>query len=101
MPEAGTYTRATLAYALARAGKQQEARDILDQLIAEAATGYVSPVAFATTYVGLGEIDKALDWAEAAYDERRGWLAYVRVNPLMDPLRGQPRFEKLVERMKL
>jgi len=101
MPEAGTYTRATLAFALARAGKERDARAILEQLTSESAASYVSPVAFATIHTGLGEIDKALDWAEAAYDERRGWLAYMRVNPLMDPLREHPRFARLLERMKL
>jgi len=33
--------------------------------------------------------------------ERRGWLAYLRVNPLVDPLRGQPRFEALLEKLRL
>ena len=36
-----------------------------------------------------------------AYAERRGWLAYLRVNPLVDPLRGQPRFEALLEKLRL
>jgi TolB-like protein/Tfp pilus assembly protein PilF len=101
MPEAGTYTRATLAYALARAGKQDEAREILRELTAESSAGYVSPVAFATIHIALGDTGKSLDWAEAAFQERRGWLAYVKVNPLMDPLRGNERFERLVARMKL
>jgi tetratricopeptide (TPR) repeat protein len=101
MPEAGTYTRATLAYSLARAGQVAEARRILADLTSEGRTGYVSPVAFATIYLGLGETESALDWAERAFEERRGWLCYLKVNPLMDPLRGHARFEALVERMKL
>jgi hypothetical protein len=51
--------------------------------------------------VGLGDIERAVEWTELAYAERRGWLCYVRVNPLMDPMRGHPRFEALVERMRL
>jgi hypothetical protein len=62
---------------------------------------YVSPVAFATILLGLGEVERALDWADVAFDERRGWLAYLKVNPVMDPMRGHPRFEELVRRMKL
>jgi serine/threonine-protein kinase len=61
----------------------------------------VSPVAFATIHVGLDEIDRALDWAERAFAERRGWMCYLKVNPLMDPMRGQPRFDALVRRMNL
>src|SRR2546425_3918084 len=62
---------------------------------------YVSPVALATLYLGLGEYGQALEWTERAYEERRGWLAYLKVNPLLDPLRGQPRFEALVKKMRL
>jgi eukaryotic-like serine/threonine-protein kinase len=101
MREAGSYTRASLGYVLARAGREPEARDILMGLEEQRHRNYVSPVAFATILLGLGEIDKALDWAERAYEDRRGWLAYLKVNPLMDPMRGHPRFAALVERMKL
>ena len=100
MPEAGTYTRATLGYAQARAGRMEDARRVLRDLMKEAETGYVSPVAFATIHLGLGETEKALDWAEKAYEERRGWLCYLRVNPLVDPLRGHPRFDALIAKMR-
>jgi serine/threonine protein kinase/Tfp pilus assembly protein PilF len=95
------YTYATLGYVLAQSGQTDEARKILGDLEKARARDYVSPVALATIHLGLGEIDQALDWAEVAYDERRGWLAYLKVNPIMDPMRGHPRFERLVERMKL
>jgi tetratricopeptide (TPR) repeat protein len=101
LPEAGTYSRATLAYALARSGQTDGARRILEELTSEAVNGYVSPVAFATIHIGLGNIEEALDWSEKAYDERRGWLCYLKVNPLMDPMRGHPRFDALLKRMKL
>jgi serine/threonine protein kinase/tetratricopeptide (TPR) repeat protein len=101
MPGAGTYTSASLGYALARAGKRDEALALLAELESHAAVGYVSPVAFATILLGLGDVDRAIDWAERAYDDRRGWLAYVNVNPLMDPMRGHPRFEALARRMNL
>ncbi|HEU4631511.1 MAG TPA: protein kinase [Gemmatimonadaceae bacterium] len=101
LPGAGTYTQATLGYALARGGRVAEARGVLADLEAHAAREYVSPVSFATVLLGLGEVERALDWAERACEERRGWLCYVRVNPLMDPMRGHPRFAALVRRMGL
>jgi serine/threonine-protein kinase len=101
MPEAGTYSRATLGYALARAGQEAEARAIVEELEVEAAKRYVSPVALATILVGLGEFDRALDWMERAVEDRRGWVAYLNVNPILDPVRGLPRFEALVKRMEL
>jgi serine/threonine-protein kinase len=102
MPQAGTYTQASLGYALAGAGRESEARAIYDELLSRVrAGGYVSPVAFATILIGLGDVDGAMDWTERAFDDRRGWLVYLNVNPLLDPLRGNPRFEALVRRMQL
>jgi hypothetical protein len=75
--------------------------EILAHLEARAECEYVSPAAFATTLIGLGQVERALDWAEHSLEDRRGWLAYLRVNPLLDPLRGHPRFDALVERMRL
>ena len=101
MPDSGTYSRATLGYVLARVGQEAEARSILADLEAKAEAEYVSPVAFATILIGLGDYDRALDWTEKAIDGRRGWVAYLNVNPIVDPLRGHPRFEMLVKRMQL
>jgi hypothetical protein len=56
-------------------------------------------VALATVCLGLGDDSRALDWAERAHAERRGWLNYLTVNPIVDPLRGNPRFEALLQRI--
>jgi eukaryotic-like serine/threonine-protein kinase len=101
MAGSGSYTLATLGYALARGGQQDEARRVVAELEAHAQREYVSPVAFATVYLGLGDAEHALDWAERAWRDRRGWLAYLKVNPIFDPVRGQARFEELVRRMRL
>jgi serine/threonine-protein kinase len=101
LPGAGAYTTATLGWVLARAGKRAEAEGLLRELEVAGREDYVSPVAFAILHIGLGNLDRALDWAERAYTERRGWLAYLKVNPMLDPLRQHPRFAALVQRMKL
>jgi serine/threonine-protein kinase len=101
LPESGTYTQATLGYVLARMGREAESRAILARLETHAQHEYVSPVAFATLLLGLGDVDGAMDWAERARADRRGWLAYLKVNPLLDPMRGHPRFEALVRQMRL
>ena len=74
---------------------------MLAGLAAREQTGYVSPVAFATLHLGLEQWPQALEWAERAYDERRGWLAYLKVNPIVDPVRGHPRFQALLQKIKL
>ncbi|PYP00552.1 MAG: hypothetical protein DMD61_03695 [Gemmatimonadetes bacterium] len=101
LPGAATYTTAALGYVLARTGKRAEAEGLLADLEAQRRVDYVSPVAFATLYIGLDDPQHALDWMERALEERRGWLAYLRVNPLLDPLRGEPRFQALIDKMRL
>ncbi len=95
------YARGGLARALALGGRTAEARALLAELASEARSRYVSPVAFATAHIALGEVDDAFRWIERALAERRGWLAYLRVEPIFDPIRGDPRFRGLLDRMKL
>jgi serine/threonine protein kinase/tetratricopeptide (TPR) repeat protein len=101
LPGAATYTKVTLALARARAGDATYANEILQLLEQKRRDDYVSPVELATLEVALGRHDKAITWMEEAYKERRGWLAYLNVHPVVDPLRGEPRFAELVNKMGL
>ena len=76
------------------------ARQVVAELEEKRKTEYVSPVELAQVHIALGNTEKALDWIERAVDERRGWAAYLRVHPILDPVRDEPRFAQLVERMK-
>jgi tetratricopeptide (TPR) repeat protein len=88
---------ALLAHAEVSVGKQNEARQILAQLTEEAKTRYVSGYAFAVIHLALGEKDQALDWLEKAARDHEGlFIAQIKVDPYLDPLRGDPRFEALV-----
>jgi TolB-like protein/Flp pilus assembly protein TadD len=88
---------AMIAHAEASMGKQNEARQILDQLTEEAKTRYVSEYAFAVIYLALGEKDRALDWLEKAARAHAGpFINLIKVDPYLDPLHGDPRFEALV-----
>jgi serine/threonine protein kinase len=98
---AAAYTRATLGWVLARGGQRAEAERLLGELDAAAREGYVSPAALAILHIGLGNLDRALELAERAYGERRGWLVYFKVNPMLDPLRREPRFAALLATMRL
>ena len=101
LPGAGSYVLATLGLVLGRAGKADAARAVLADLERRGTEGYVSPIAFATIHLGLGEWGRALPWLERAYDDRRGWMAYLRVNPILDGFRNEPEFQGLVRRMRL
>ena len=51
--------------------------------------------------LGLGDIDEAFNWFNTALDERSSWLVSLNVEPLFDPIRSDPRFAELVERVGL
>jgi serine/threonine protein kinase/tetratricopeptide (TPR) repeat protein len=90
-----------LAILYARAGRRQEARATLDEVLALAERQFVSPYGIASYYAVSGETERALDWLEKAYAERDGTLVWLKVHPRLDPLRSEPRFRDLLARMRL
>jgi len=90
---------ASLGYAHARLKERGEALRALDQLMVLSNQRYVSAGSFATVYLGLGDKEQALTWLEKAYEERSGALPLLKVNPIWDPLRSDPRFEALVAKV--
>jgi serine/threonine protein kinase/Flp pilus assembly protein TadD len=89
-----------LGYGYAQAGKRGEAMGLLDQLKREAKHKYISPTNMALIYEGLGEREQTLDWLERAYEERVGLLIYLRVEPAFEDLKGDPRFERLLQKIE-
>ncbi len=93
---------ATLAHVAAQRGDRTAAERIVDELTTRESAGeYISPVALATAYLGLEDHERVFDALERAYVERRGWLAYLRVEPLLDPIRHDRRLDDLAKRLKL
>lgn len=82
--------------AAARAGREHEARAALDELEVQSRHRYVRPYDRAKVLSRLGEYEQALDQLDLALAEGGNWLNYLRVDPSVDPLRGQPRFEALL-----
>jgi len=92
---------ALLGYAHARLGERSQALRMLEQLEATSKERYTPAFSFAVVYAGLGEKDQAFAWLEKAYGERTSRLGYLKVEPLWDPLRPDPRFADLVRRIGL
>lgn len=88
-----------LAYGLA--GRKGEARAIRDELLKLNQRRYVTPAALVNVYIGLGDKDQAFAWLEKAYQERSSYVAWIKVFPLADPLRSDPRFTDLLLRVGL
>ncbi len=96
-----TISLAVLAHALASAGRESEARKILDDLLERSRTRYLPSYWIALVFTGLGDIGQAMTWLERAYEERSSWLVWIQVEPRFDRLRSDPRFASLVRRMRL
>ena len=98
-----TMWRGQLGQAYAMAGNATKAREILRQLEERTRTGlgYVSPYHFAYVYTGLGEFDRAMDFLERAVAERTGPAYGIKGSFLLTPLQAHPRFQTLLQRMKL
>jgi serine/threonine protein kinase/tetratricopeptide (TPR) repeat protein len=93
--------RAALAHTLAAAGRTTEAVRTLDELTELATHRYVAPYFFAGIHVGLGENDRAIEYLEKSYEEHSHWLIYLHIDPSMDGLRDNPRFQDLLRRVGL
>jgi tetratricopeptide (TPR) repeat protein len=103
--EATTHERnggalAGLAYAYAMAGNPDRARELAGKLFVDNTSGLIVPYRMAAVYLALGDKDKAFEWLGKSYAERDNWLAQLKVDPVMDPLRSDPRFKELMHKLR-
>lgn len=96
-----TVMLALLASAIAMSGKKDEATKILKDLKKRLKRGYVPSFNLAILYMGLDEKGSAFEWLEKAYQERSSWLVSLKVEPILDGLRSDPRFTALLEKVGL
>ncbi|MCI0698135.1 protein kinase [candidate division KSB1 bacterium] len=85
----------------AMSGRTDEARKILQEVSALSKERYVSRYFTAAVYVGLNEKDQAFEWLKKAYEERDGWLVFLKIDPRCDRLRSDPRFTDLLKKVGL
>jgi tetratricopeptide (TPR) repeat protein len=94
-------TLGALGHVYASSGRRAEAQKVLAELKDLLRHRYVPPFSVALVYVGLGDKSQALEWLDRASEDRSFFLAYVKVDPRFDSLRGEPRFKDLLRRMHL
>jgi TolB-like protein/Tfp pilus assembly protein PilF len=90
---------AFLGYSYAMLARRDQASRALDELREVSRLQYVSPYFVAVIYIALGEKDRAFEWLQKAYEERSESLVYLKVEPMLDPLRSDRRFQDLLRRM--
>jgi TolB-like protein/DNA-binding winged helix-turn-helix (wHTH) protein/Tfp pilus assembly protein PilF len=90
---------AGLGYGYAAAGKKSKAIELLNELAERAKQEYVAPYDVALVYVGLDQVDQAFIWLEKAYEVHSDFKDELKLVPILDPLRDDPRFQDLLRRM--
>ena len=91
----------SLGYAYAVAGRRAEALEVVDRLETSSKGRYLAPAAVSIVFAGLGDKDQAMSWLERANEERDPWATDIKVQPMFDSLRSDPRFQDLLRRVGL
>ncbi|MFW6089638.1 MAG: protein kinase domain-containing protein [Gemmatimonadota bacterium] len=93
------HERYLAGYVFARAGRRAEADSVLTEALAAAEVSPVPAIVIAVVHIGLGDEDEAMRWLERSYENREWQLVFLPNEPLFDPLRNDPRFRRLLERV--
>ncbi|MEO6333945.1 MAG: tetratricopeptide repeat protein [Pyrinomonadaceae bacterium] len=93
--------RGVLASLLARAGRQAESQQVVDDLVAASEKHFVSETSIAMGYVGLGKTDKAFEWLDRSLDSHDEQIIWIYKHPLFAPLRNDPRYKELLEKLNV
>ncbi len=88
--------RAALGFSYGAAGMREEAREILAELRQDPPA---APFDIAIVYLGLDDHEQAIDWLAKSYEARDSQLIYANRGPRFDPLRNEPRFIRLLNRI--
>jgi len=88
-----------LGHAYAVTGRKSEAINELNKLQAAANSRYIPASYFAILWMGLGDKNQAFTWLNRGYQERSEHMLYLGIEPLVDPLRSDPRFEALLRQI--
>jgi DNA-binding winged helix-turn-helix (wHTH) protein/TolB-like protein/Flp pilus assembly protein TadD len=101
LTQGNTEATAISAYAYARAGRADEARKILSELEERSSARHVPAYSLATVYFALDDRERALGLLEKAFEQRESLLVFLKVEPRWDPLRSEPRFAALIQKLQL
>jgi TolB-like protein/DNA-binding winged helix-turn-helix (wHTH) protein len=92
---------AMIAYASGRSGDQARAKLALQQLRQLERQRALDPLSLVIAYIGVGDNDKALEWLRKAHAEHSSSITALKVDPIYDPLRSDPRFQELIRAVGL
>jgi len=99
--EGNSQLAAKIGEAYSRSGYKGALKSWLQYSISSSNRAYLAPASVAVVYTRLGEQERAFEWLEKAYSAHDGWLVYLKVDPVFDHLRSDPRYADLLRRIGL
>jgi adenylate cyclase len=91
---------ALLGHLYAKIGQKDKALEVMERLRQMSHERYVTPYTFALIHLGLGNKEQAMHFLEKTCEDRDGYsIAFIKVDPFLDPMRGDPRFDALVQKV--
>lgn len=97
LPGSRTFALAGLGRAYVLSGKRREALQVVKELENTAKLHYVPAVYLAAIFAAMGDKERSIQWMGKAHDQRSDYLVYLSTDPWADPLRPDPRFQRLVQ----
>jgi tetratricopeptide (TPR) repeat protein len=97
----GAWVDLEQTYIYGRSGQLEQGRRGLERLKEIDRRHALDPTAFVFAYMALGEKEQSIAWLEKAYSQHSNLLTTLKVDPVFDPLRGDPRFQNLLRRVGL
>jgi len=92
---------AAAGHAYARWGHKSDAAASLRRMNELTKQEYVTPYGVALIFAGLDDKAQAMSWLQNAYEDKSHWLVWLNLDPRFDNVRSEPRFQDLLQRMKL
>lgn len=95
----GPHSTGHLGNIYARQGRVRDAEAMVDQLKQEVQKSGIGRYEIALIYAGIGDKNNAFEWLERSFENRDKGITYLRIDPCLDPLRADPRFQELIKRV--
>lgn len=96
-----TFFVSAMIYSMAKGGQKKEAQRKFAELLSLAEREPISTYVLARGYAAIGDNANALEKLERAFEERDGLMHVIRVDPNLDGLRNEPRFQEIIRKMNL
>jgi adenylate cyclase len=96
-----SHVDAYLGIAHVRMGDVQSAQEILENMIIQSKQQYVSSTQISLLLFWLEEVDLGFEWLEKAYANNEQLIRYIKVEPLFDIIRSDPRFKEMLSKINL